>query len=69
MKTLMSRIISPTPSWFSKIIKIGLSIGAVGAILVAAPIGLPAIIVTIGGYMVTAGLVASAVAKTAQGGE
>jgi ABC-type xylose transport system permease subunit len=63
--TLKNRITSPTPSFFRKIRNIGLILGAVGGALLAAPITLPAAVITAAGYMVTAGLVASAVSATA----
>ena len=54
---------SPTPIFWKKIQRIGLAVGAVGAVLVAAPVALPAAVVTIGGYMVTAGSITAALSQ------
>nr|MBC7614257.1 hypothetical protein [Pseudopedobacter sp.] len=59
--SLRERISSPTPSFFKRIRNIGLTVGAIGAALLAAPIALPAVISTLAGYLATAGLVATAV--------
>jgi len=58
---ITKRIKSPTPKFFKKIRTIGLTLGAIGGALLAAPITLPATIVTVAGYLATAGIVASAV--------
>jgi hypothetical protein len=42
---------------------VGLGLAAAGGILVASPIAIPAIVVTIGGYMIVAGSVATAVSQ------
>ncbi|WP_207420727.1 hypothetical protein [Desertivirga brevis] len=64
-KSLTTRIKSPTPPFFKKIRKIGILLGAIGTALLSAPISLPAAITTAAGYLVTAGLVATAVSSTA----
>jgi len=67
MKTeITDRIKSPTPKFFKKIRTIGLTLGAVGGALLAAPIALPATIISIAGYLATAGIVASAISTTAK---
>lgn len=63
--TITERITSPTPSFFKRIRNIGLTLGAIGGALLAAPVTLPAAVITVAGYLVTAGLVASAVSATA----
>ncbi len=65
-KELVQRIISPTPSFFKKIRTIGLSLGAIGAAILTAPISLPATVISIAGYLATAGIVASAVSTVAK---
>ncbi|GAA4778383.1 hypothetical protein GCM10023231_01170 [Olivibacter ginsenosidimutans] len=62
MKQIKERIQSPTPKFFKTIRTIGLVLGAIGGALLTAPIALPTTVVTIGGYLATAGVVASAVA-------
>ncbi len=63
MKKIIDRIQAPTPGFFKKIRTIGLALGAVGAALLAAPVTLPSAVITIAGYLTTAGIVASAVSS------
>jgi hypothetical protein len=60
---LKDRWNSESPRLFKNIIKIGLSVGAVGIGILASPVTLPIGIVTLGGYLATTGVIASAVAK------
>lgn len=62
---ITERIKSPTPTFFKKIRTIGLTLGAVGGAILTAPITLPATVISIAGYLATAGLVASAISSTA----
>uniref|UniRef100_F4C8U2 Uncharacterized protein n=1 Tax=Sphingobacterium sp. (strain 21) TaxID=743722 RepID=F4C8U2_SPHS2 len=66
MNEITERIKSPTPKFFKKIRTIGLALGAVGGALLTAPITLPATVVTIAGYLATAGIVASAISSVAK---
>jgi ABC-type xylose transport system permease subunit len=66
---VIQRMNSDTPKFFKVIRNIGLALGAAGGVLATAPVGLPAAVVTIGGYLATAGAVASAVAQTATTGD
>jgi hypothetical protein len=63
MKKLIKRWKAETPDFWKKVQTIGISIGAVGGIIVSAPVALPAALITIGGYMVTAGSVAAVLSK------
>jgi ABC-type xylose transport system permease subunit len=65
MKQIVSRITAPTPSFFKKLRNIGLALVAVATTIVTAPIAIPAIIVTIAGYLAVAGGVLTAVSQTA----
>jgi ABC-type xylose transport system permease subunit len=65
MKQIISRITAPTPSFFKKLRNIGLALIAVATTIVTAPITMPAIVVTIAGYLAVAGGVLSAVSQTA----
>ena len=60
---LLQRIQAPTPKFFKVLRLIGLSLAAAGGTLVAAPVALPAGLVTLGGYLIVAGSVASAVSQ------
>ena len=60
---IIKRVKSPTPKFFKVLRNIGLVLAAVGGTILAAPIALPAIVVTIGGYVAVAGGVISAVSQ------
>jgi hypothetical protein len=60
---LIDRLKAPTPKFFRVLRNVGLGLAAAGGILVASPIAIPALVVTIGGYMIVAGSVATAVSQ------
>ncbi|PWK19642.1 hypothetical protein LX78_00991 [Xanthomarina spongicola] len=60
---LTERAKAPTPKFFRILRTIGLSLLAVSGSIIAAPIALPASIVTIAGYVAVAGGVLSAVSQ------
>lgn len=60
---LMQRALSPTPNFFKKLRNIGLVIAAIGTAIVTAPVGLPAVIVSIGSYCAVTGAVIGAVSQ------
>ena len=62
---LVERVTAPTPKWFKNIRNIGITLTAVGGAILTAPIALPATIVTVGGYLILGGTVATAIAQTA----
>ena len=66
---LVSRIQEPTPKWFRIVRNIGLALSAVGGVLVAAPVALPAAVVTVGGYLLLGGSIIGAVSQTAVSAE
>ncbi len=61
---LIDRLKAPTPKFYKVLRNIGLGLAATGGVLVASPIALPALVVTIGGYLIVAGSVATAVSQT-----
>lgn len=61
--TIINRVTAPTPRLFQQLRNIGLTLAAIGGVLIAAPIALPATLVTIGGYLTVAGGVISAVSQ------
>ena len=63
MGEIIDRAKAPTPKFFKVLRNIGLIMAGVGTVLLTAPISLPAAVVTIGGYLVTAGGVATAVSQ------
>lgn len=63
MKKIINRAKAPTPKFFKVLRTVGLALAAVGGTILAAPIALPAIVTTIGGYVAVAGGVLSAVSQ------
>lgn len=63
--SIQERITMPIPKFFRKVRNIGLLLGALGGAILGSPIVLPASIITVAGYLVTAGLVSSAVSSVA----
>lgn len=62
---LISRVAEPTPKWFRILRNLGLVMSAVGCVLVATPVALPAAVVTVGGYLFLGGSIIGAVSQTA----
>jgi uncharacterized membrane protein YeiH len=60
---LVERIKAPTPKFFRVLRSIGLALLAISGALVAAPIVLPAVVVSVAGYMAVAGGVITAVSQ------
>ena len=60
---IVKRIQAPTPKFFKVLRNIGLVLAAVGGTILATPVTLPVVIVTIGGYIAVAGGVISAVSQ------
>jgi hypothetical protein len=60
---LLKRAYAPTPKFFKVLRSIGLVLAAVGGTVLAAPVALPALVTSIGGYLAVAGGVASAVSQ------
>lgn len=54
-KTLKERWKTKTPKFWKKVQRIGIVAGALGAALLAAPVALPAAIITGAGYLVAVG--------------
>jgi hypothetical protein len=65
MKKIANRLRQPTPKFFKKLRNVGLALAAAGTTLLAAPIGLPVLLVNIGGYLALAGGVLTAVSQSA----
>ncbi len=56
---------APTPKFFRVLRNIGLALAAAGGALLAAPVALPAVIITVAGYVTVAGGVMTAVSQSA----
>ena len=63
MKKIVNRATAPTPNFFKVLRTIGLALAAVGGTVLAAPVALPAIVTTIGGYLAIAGGVLTATSQ------
>ncbi len=65
LKSFFVRCGQETPPFFKKLRLAGIVIAAAGTAVVTAPVALPALIVTIGGYLIAGGAIASAVSQAA----
>ena len=63
MKKILNRATAPTPKFFKVLRNVGLALAAVGGTILAAPIALPVLVTTIGGYMAVAGGVLTATSQ------
>ncbi|MDO9593813.1 MAG: hypothetical protein Q7J19_02340 [Lutibacter sp.] len=60
---LLDRYKKSTPSFFRKLRNIGIAMAATGGAIIAAPIALPALVITIATYLTVVGTVASAISQ------
>ncbi|AEA43700.1 hypothetical protein [Fluviicola taffensis] len=65
LKSFFRRCNSETPPFFKKLRLAGLVTVAAGTALLAAPVALPAALVTVAGYLIVGGTVASAMSQAA----
>ncbi|MBN8642832.1 MAG: hypothetical protein J0L86_13555 [Flavobacteriales bacterium] len=61
--SLIKRAKAPIPKFFKVLRNVGLALAAVGGTILAAPIALPVVVITIGGYLAVAGGVLSAASQ------
>jgi len=62
---IMQRLNAPTPKFFRLLRTIGMALAAAGGTLLAAPVAIPATLITLAGYMTVAGTVMTVVSQTA----
>ena len=60
---ITERYKKPTPSFFRKLRNIGIALAATGGAIIAAPIALPTLAITIATYLTVAGTVATAISQ------
>jgi uncharacterized membrane protein HdeD (DUF308 family) len=60
---IVKRAKAPSPKFFKVLRNIGLALAAVGGVILTAPIALPVVIGSIGGYLAVVGGVLSAVSQ------
>ena len=63
MKELKGRWKSRTPRFWKKVQRVAIVLSTATAMIVAAPIALPAAVITVAGYVVTAGTVAATLSQ------
>lgn len=62
---VVKRVKAPTPKFFKILRTIGLSLAVAGGTIVASPIAIPAVVVSVASYVILAGSVITAVSQTA----
>jgi hypothetical protein len=60
---LKTRWSGKTPTFWKKVQRIGVIAGTIGGVIVAAPVTLPAALVTLSGYLLLAGSVTATLAQ------
>lgn len=63
--TVWDRLKMPTPRFFRRVRAIGAALGALGMVLTTTQVPLPALVITIGSYLILAGSVAAAISSVA----
>ena len=66
MNEIINRIKAPTPKFFKTLRTIGISMAAIAATILTAPVALPAIVIQIAGYVAVAGGVIGVISQTAK---
>ncbi len=67
MKNVIERVKSPTPKFFKVLRTVGLVLLGISGSVIASPVVLPAVVVSVAGYMAVAGGVLSAVSQMTVG--
>ncbi len=67
--TILKRAKAPTPKLFRTIRTVGLVLAAVSTVIVTTPVVLPAVVLTVAGYLAVAGGVLSAVSQITVDGD
>lgn len=63
LKELKNRWKSETPTFWKKVQKISIAAGVIGGAIIAAPVALPAAVITVGGYLVAVGSVGATLSQ------
>ena len=61
--SMKERWCAKTPKFWKKVQRIAITVGAVAGVIIAAPITLPAALVTVATYAITAGTVAATLSQ------
>lgn len=54
---------APTPKFWKRVKQAAITVGAIAGVILAAPITLPAAVITVAGYVATAGTVAATLSQ------
>ena len=54
---------TPTPKFWKRVQKIAITLGAVAGVILTAPVSVPAAVITVAGYVATAGTVAATLSQ------
>lgn len=60
---VLERAQAPTPKFFKVLRSVGIIVATIGGAILTAPISLPAILISVGGYLTVAGGVISAISQ------
>ncbi len=63
LKELKNRWKAETPKFWKKVQKISIAAGVIGGAIIAAPVALPAAVITVGGYLVAVGSVGATLSQ------
>jgi hypothetical protein len=61
--TLRDRWCAKTPNFWIKVRNLSITIGTIGGILLSSPVALPPLVLTIAGYLVTAGTIGATLSQ------
>jgi hypothetical protein len=61
--TLRDRWCAKTPNFWIKVRNLSITLGTIGGVLLASPVELPPLVLTIAGYLVTAGTVGATLSQ------
>ena len=61
--SLEQRWNAPTPKLWKRVQKIAITLGAVAGVILTAPVSVPAAVITVAGYVATAGTVAATLSQ------
>ena len=61
--TLVQRWKAPTPNFWKKVQRLAITLGAVAGVIITAPVSIPATVITVAGYVATAGTVAATLSQ------
>lgn len=65
MMNIIERMKAPTPRFFQKLGAIGIGIATAGSVILAAPVSLPEVAISAGGYLIVIGSVIATICQTA----